>query len=101
MKGRMHHKGHKGHHSPKGHHDIHHEHEHAHHSLGHTAKALGHKHGGHVGGKKAKHHAGKYARGGKMTPSSPLSGADTKPLNFEHNSIPKEDTGGKGRDRGR
>ena len=102
MKGRMHHKG--THHSPKGHHDVVHGHHHMDHELGHTAKAAGHhkgkhhKHVGKVGGKKGKHHAGHMARGGKMTPSSPLSGAQTKPLNFEHDTIPKEDVGGKGAD---
>jgi hypothetical protein len=72
------------------------------HKKGHKGhKVAGHKHGGHVGGHKAKHKAGHFARGGKMTPSSPLSGADTKPLDFEHDTIPAHDSFGKGKDSSR
>lgn len=94
-------KGHRGlFHSPAGHHDTKHGGKHTEHSVGHTAKAAKHHKGvGKVGGKGAKHHAGHKARGGAMTPLNPSSTATVKPLPFEKDTIPHEDTGGKGRGR--
>ncbi len=58
------------------------------------------KAGGAVHGKAPMHRLDKKARGGRMTPGSPFSGADTKPLGFEHDQIPSVDEGGKGKDKG-
>lgn len=73
--------------------------------IGLTAKAAGFKTGGKIGvgkisGGMAKAISGKFARGGKMTPSSPLSGATVKELPFAKNTQPAQDAGGKGKDMG-
>lgn len=44
--------------------------------------ASGHKRGGKVHGKHAGHRLDKKARGGRMTPSEPLSGADAPDLPY-------------------
>ena len=56
----------------------------------------GHKRGGKVEGKMAKQRLDKRARGGRMTPKSPLSGAgDMKRMGYE-GTMDHQDEGGKG-----
>lgn len=56
----------------------------------------GHKRGGKVEGKMPKHRLDKRARGGRMTPKSPLSGAgDMKRMSYE-GTMDHQDEGGKG-----
>lgn len=55
------------------------------------------KYGGEVDGEAGPMRLDKRARGGRMTPKSPLSGADTSPLGFEKDTTPKLDTGGSGK----
>ena len=53
----------------------------------------GHKRGGEVKGKHSRHHLGKRARGGRMTPKSPFSGADVKKAPYE-STLHGVDSGG-------
>jgi len=56
----------------------------------------GRKRGGKVSGAAAKHRLDKRARGGRMTPKSPLSGAgDMKRMPYE-GTMDHQDEGGKG-----
>jgi hypothetical protein len=56
----------------------------------------GHKRGGEVKGAMPKHRLDKRARGGRMTPKSPLSGAgDMKRMPYE-GTMDHQDEGGKG-----
>ena len=63
------------------------------------APQSGHKSGGSVSGKHARHRLDKRARGGRMTPSSPLSGADGPNLGYAKANNRAVDDGGKGKDR--
>jgi hypothetical protein len=54
----------------------------------------GHKRGGEVKGEKARMHLGKKARGGRMTPKSPFSGADVKKAPYE-STLGGHDEGGR------
>lgn len=56
----------------------------------------GHKHGGKVKGHSAKPRADRRARGGRMTPKEPLSGADGANPEYARSSLPKPGTQGKG-----
>jgi len=57
------------------------------------------KHGGAVGGMKTGGRLDKYARGGRMTPSSPLSGAgNMKTQPYENGGVPATVARGKGGD---
>lgn len=56
----------------------------------------GRKHGGKVKGKMAHHRADKRARGGRMTPKEPLSGADGPNPSYARSSLPKPGMEGKG-----
>lgn len=58
----------------------------------------GHKKGGTVHGHHARHRLDKRARGGRMTPSSPLSGADGPNLGYAKAHMKSAGTGGKGGD---
>lgn len=58
----------------------------------------GHKGGGKVHGHHARHRLDKKARGGRMTPSSPLSGADAPDLPYAKAHMKSAGEGGKGRD---
>lgn len=55
----------------------------------------GHKAGGKVKGDAAKPRLDKRARGGRMTPKSPMTGATTKAMPYE-STLSHIDTGGKG-----
>lgn len=63
------------------------------------APQSGHKAGGSVHGKNARHRLDKRARGGRMTPSSPMSGASVKALPFAKAHLRAVDDGGKGKDK--
>lgn len=59
----------------------------------------GHKRGGKVHGKHAAHRLDKRARGGRMTPSEPLSGADAPDLPYAKAHMTMKSHGaGKGTD---
>lgn len=57
----------------------------------------GHKRGGHVEGKKARMRPDRRARGGRMTPKSPFSGADTGRASYV-SKLSGNDMGGKGKE---
>lgn len=58
----------------------------------------GHKSGGKVHGHHARHRLDKHARGGRMTPKSPLSGADGPDLSYAKARMPEgAGEGGKGK----
>lgn len=58
---------------------------------GHTKKEVTKKRGGKIDGAEAMHHVGKKARGGRMTPGEPLSGADAEAMPYmaEHRAEAK------------
>lgn len=62
------------------------------------ASQSGHKKGGKVHGHHARHRLDKRARGGRMTPSSPLSGADGPDLGYAKSNMKSAGMGGKGGD---
>lgn len=107
----------------KGHHEHHSEHEHKAHHKGHVAhvhmhmkkrggevmedertremeerEERGEKRGGAVKGEKPKHRMDKRARGGRMTPKSPLSGAGHMTHMPYEGHLTHNDMGGKGRE---
>ena len=106
MKGRRAHEAHGGavHH---GKHHVSHQHQagsHAevhHHHLkkgGKARRATGGavqlKHGGKVHGGKAHHRMDKRARGGRMTPKSPLTGATVREMDYQKHPKDTADEGG-------
>ena len=58
----------------------------------------GKKHGGSVKGDAAKHRPDKRARGGRMTPKQPLSGAGDMPHMAYESKLSGNDMGGAGKD---
>lgn len=56
------------------------------------------KKGGAVGGKALVPSVARRARGGRMTPSSPLSGAEAPNLGYAKSKLRKVDDGGMGKD---
>jgi hypothetical protein len=56
------------------------------------------KRGGAVEGKKAAHRIDKRARGGRMTPGSPFSGADAPNLGYATGAGPESKPEGRGKD---
>lgn len=104
--------GHHGHHGHQGHHGHHGHQGHQGHVVvvkKHGGKVKedertkemvheeeeGHKHGGKVKGEHGRHHLGRKARGGRMTPKSPFTGADVKKAPYE-STLHGIDEGGKG-----
>jgi len=57
----------------------------------------GHKRGGEVKGEEARHRPDRRARGGRMTPKSPFSGADTGRASYQ-STVKGVDEGGKGKE---
>jgi hypothetical protein len=104
MKGRKEHKHHEGHeteHKAEGGevHGMLHEHKHDGKDRHHEKLEVTKKRGGKVEGKKAHHRLDRRARGGRMTPSSPLSGASVKEPSYAHGDL-KAGSEGMGREKG-